>query len=320
LSCGGYRKEADVADNHLFIDTDCGIDDAVAILMALSHPAHEIVGISTLAGNVGRDYVTRNVCDLLSYVDPDVVPEAADIPVYVGASRPLVAEPVNASRIHGPTGLGTVELPASEKKAETLPAPSGLAAQVERNPGLTVVALGPLTNLALSINLYPEIVDRIEHLVVMGGALGAGNVTKFAEFNFFADPESVDVVFRSGIPLTIVPWDVCMNARMTPDQLSRAVGTQAKRGALVFELQEWIFNVMEQRFGSPFTALADPLAMACALEPDIIARRHDGLLRMELAHNALRGASVPWNGSGMQIIDDVDLDAFSALLTDVFTS
>lgn len=296
------------------IDTDCGIDDAVAILMALYHDAANVVGITTLSGNVTRQHVTRNVCDLLSYTDQ------ADIPVYEGASRPLLQDAVLATNIHGPTGLGTVDLPESGKAPEPENAPAGMARLLAKHPGATVVALGPLTNIALALNLYPEIAENIGSLVIMGGALGDGNVTKFAEFNFFADPEAVDVVFRSGIPLTIVPWDACISSRMNREQLAHAVGNEPRKGKLVIELQEWIFRFMEQRYGEAFTALADPVAMAVALDPNVVWSRHDGRLKMDLSHTALRGASVPWDGLGMNIINELDMEAFVSMLQEVFTS
>ena len=296
----------------LIIDTDCGIDDAVAILMAHYHAAAEIAGVTTLQGNVARGYVTRNVCDLLGYLGED------SVPVYEGASRPLVQEPVSASEIHGPTGLGSVELPASEKRPEALPAPAGIAALLKLYPGATIVALGPLTNIALTINLYPQVIENIGSLVVMGGALGDGNVTKFAEFNAFADPEAAHVVLNAGLPVTLVPWDACISMRMSPDELRGVVGEEPGKGALVLELQRWIFSYMEQRFGVAFTALADPLAMACALDAGIIERSHNGGLRMELSDTAMRGATVPWPGDGLKIVDSVDREAFSGLLGEVF--
>ena len=300
----------------MIIDTDCGIDDAVAILMACAHPAAEIVGITTVNGNVDRDCVTRNVCDLLAYTG------AAEIPVYAGASRPLLQDSVPASEIHGPNGLGTVELPVSGKRAETEPAPSAVARILRRYPGATVVALGPLTNLALTFNLYPEAAAAIGRLVIMGGALGEGNVTKFAEFNFFADPEAAHLVLQSAAPITIVPWGVCVSSRMTRAELASAVGDEPKRGAVVQELQDWIFRFTERRFGEAYTALADPVAMGVALDAAVAARTHDGSLRIELGHNALRGASIPWSGAapGMTIVDALDIERFASLLRSVFTS
>lgn len=296
------------------IDTDCGIDDAVAILMALHHPAAHVVGITTLSGNVKRENVTRNVCDLLAYTG------YSDIPVFEGASRPLLQDAVLATNIHGPTGLGTVDLPESGKAPEAENAPAGLARLLAKHPGATVVALGPLTNIAIAINLYPEIVRQIGSLVIMGGALEKGNVTRFAEFNFFADPEAVDLVFRSDIPVTIVPWEACMASRMNREQLAQAVGNSDRKGKLVQDLQEWIFRYMEQRYGEAFTALADPVAMAVALDPSVVWSRHDGRLKMDLSHTALRGASVPWDGGGMNIINELDMEAFVSMLQEVFTS
>ncbi len=310
--CFGVGGVGTVEQQKLIIDTDCGIDDAVAILMAHYHAGAEIAGITTVQGNVAREHVTRNVCDLLSYLGADAVP------VYEGASRPLVQEPVSASEIHGPKGLGSVALPSSAKLAEPLPAPAGIAALLELHPGATIVALGPLTNIALTINLYPQVIEHIGSLVVMGGALGDGNVTKFAEFNAFADPEAAHVVLSAGLPVTLVPWDACISMRMSPDELRSVVGEEPGKGALVIELQQWIFSYMEQRFGVAFTALADPLAMACALEAGIIERSHNGGLRMELSDTAMRGATVPWPGDGIKIVDAVDRQRFSAQLGEVF--
>ena len=170
----------------IFIDTDCGIDDAVAIMLALSSPEEvEITGISCVAGNTSLDNVVKNVCGLLSFFN------RADIPVYRGCSSSFLRNTHRSDHIHGGNGLGGVELDPRGKTVDGLNAASGLLESAKADPGLKLVTLGPLTNIATAFNLYPELNSLVSEIIIMGGAIGEGNVTPFAEFNFFFDPESV---------------------------------------------------------------------------------------------------------------------------------
>lgn len=193
------------------IDTDPGIDDAVAILHALSSPAFEIVGITTVSGNIGIATTTRNAGRILAFAG------RGDIPVVAGAVAPLARKGFDVSDIHGNDGLGGVWFPepAVPPQADAVEWLAGLLA---REPGRTIdiLALGPLTNIARLVIDHPDVARRVRTIVAMGGAVDEpGNVGPKAEFNFAADPEAADIVFRAGLPLVVIPLDVTRKVRAT---------------------------------------------------------------------------------------------------------
>ncbi|MCK5673770.1 MAG: nucleoside hydrolase [Spirochaetales bacterium] len=293
---------------NIFIDSDCGIDDATAIMIALASPDVKIVGISAVAGNAGLDHVVNNITGLLAYFGRE------DIPVYKGASTSLLGERIHAEGVHGSNGLGDVVLPKNSKTVETLMAPDGLYKAAKENPGLTLVTLGPLTNIAISINLYPELKSLIKEIIVMGGALEKGNITKFAEFNFAADPESVQFVFDAGIPLTIVPWDAAVGAMYSEEELDALGLKDSKAGKLLLDMQKVPLDFLEQVFGFRGVGFPDPLTMAYVVDETIASRRIKGNLKMELSFNTMRGASVPSEGLEMDIILEIKKDKFNPIL------
>ncbi|MEA1910636.1 MAG: nucleoside hydrolase [Spirochaetota bacterium] len=293
---------------NIFIDSDCGIDDATAIMIALASPDVKILGISAVAGNAGLDNVVNNITGLLAYFGRE------DIPVYKGATASLLGMRIHAEGVHGSNGLGDVELPENSKTVEPLLAMDGLYKAAKENPGLTLVTLGPLTNIAMSINLYPELKSLIKEIVVMGGALDKGNITKFAEFNFAADPESVQFVFDAGIPLTIVPWDAAASAMYSEEELDALGLKESRAGKLVLDMQKVPLDFLEQVFGFRAVGFPDPITMAYVLDDSIASRRIKGNLKMELSFNTMRGASVPSEGLEMDIILEIKKDKFNPIL------
>ncbi len=297
----------------ILIDTDCGIDDAVAIMMALASPEIKVLGITTLAGNVDLFHVTNNVTRLLSYFRRE------DIPVYRGASTALVEKPLRAHGIHGNNGFGDIELPRSGITLRESDAPQGMYEIARANPGMTFVTLGPLTNLAMAINLHPDIVDLVSETVVMGGAIERGNVTKFAEFNFAADPESVQFVLDSGMRLSIVPWDTCLALFFSEEDLRSLKIGDTKGGKLFLDLQQVPLAYVNKVYGRKATALADPVAMAYAVRPELGTRVLTGHLRMELGQTVMRGASIPIEGQRLQIVGEVERAGFADMLRRIGT-
>jgi purine nucleosidase len=293
---------------NIFIDSDCGIDDATAIMIALASPDINIVGISAVAGNAGLDHVVNNITGILAYFGRE------DIPVYQGASTSLLGMRIHAEGVHGSNGLGDVELPENSKIVETLMAPDGLCKAAKENPGLTLVTLGPLTNIAISINLFPELKNLIKEIVIMGGALEKGNITKFAEFNFAADPESVQFVFDAGIPLTLVPWDVAVAAMYTEEELVDLGLKESRAGKLLLDMQKVPLDFLEQVFGFRGVGFPDPLTMAYVVDESIVSRKIKGNLKMELSFNTMRGASVPCEGLEMDIILEIKKEKFNPIL------
>lgn len=271
----------------IFIDTDCGIDDAVAIMLALSSPEVEITGISCVAGNTDVESVINNVCGLLSFYC------RTDIPVYRGCSRSLIGEQQNATHIHGKGGLGGVELQSIGKRVEKENAFEGLYKAAKNNPGMTLVTLGPMTNIATAFNMYPQLRELIGEIVTMGGAIGPGNVTKFAEFNFYADPESVTASLAYDMPMKILTWDATMDMTYSEKEYDDLDMAGSEAGNLFMDLQRFYMDYKEREFGKRLINFPDPITMACVIDPELITRSEKMGLSMVLDGNSeKRGACV----------------------------
>ncbi|HVP19783.1 MAG TPA: nucleoside hydrolase [Spirochaetia bacterium] len=296
----------------ILIDTDCGVDDAIAIMMALASPAEiSVLGITTVCGNVALEKVVDNVLRLLSFLG------RMDIPVFRGASRPLVEPPRHAPDVHGANGLGGVELPPPRISEQRERAPQGIARLARENPGLTLLTLGPLTNIAIAFTIYPELKGQIAEIVTMGGAIETGNVTQFAEFNFHSDPEAVQSVLDAGLPLFLLPWDATVRVAHTEAELEALGLRTSASGRLVLDLQQTVFGFVEKTRGARVTMLPDPLTAAWLIEPAIAGRLLETGLRMELGQNALRGACITRRGSGVKLIQDIDKSGFDRILSRV---
>jgi purine nucleosidase len=199
-----------MAVQKIIIDCDPGIDDALALLFAHGHPDLELCGITTVAGNVGLDLTTANALRVRDYVGLDAVP------VVAGSPRPLLRPVIDAREVHGDSGLGAVSLPAPSSRAADGHAADFLARAIGAAPGeITLIAVGPLTNIALTVRHYPQIVTQVRDFVIMGGSAGRGNATPAAEFNIAADPEAAAIVFGAGWPVTMIGLDVTRQARVT---------------------------------------------------------------------------------------------------------
>jgi len=293
----------------VLIDTDCGIDDAVAIMIALASPELEVVGITTVSGNVPLARVMDNITRLLSFLD------RTDIPVFRGASGALVEKTHRAEGIHGANGLGGVELPPSRLVEQQERAPAGIYRLARENPGLTLLTLGPLTNIAMGVNLYPALKELVAEIVAMGGAIERGNVTRFAEFNFFADPESVQYVIDSGIPLSVVTWDATLSVVHTQEDLARMGFEASASGRLFLELQKVPFAYVEKAYGSKGIFLPDPLTAAYLVDPGTASKVITAGLRMELNRGTLRGASIRWEDRRLAVVLEFDKSRFDAVLS-----
>lgn len=290
----------------MLVDVDTGIDDAVALALAIGLEAN-LVGVSTVAGNVPIDAATRNTIDVLSYLG------ATSVPVHRGASRPLVAPYEDATHVHGGNGLGGAELPTGAIDQAMVPGPAAIIQAAAAHAGeLTVVTLGPLTNLAIAINVRPEIVRQIRKVVAMGGAYSvAGNVTSHAEFNVYVDPEAAHQVFNAGFSdITLVGLDVTHRTALVRDVWER-IDPAAKGGAGLLRLiLDRTFT--ERRMDGFF--LHDPLALAVALYPELVrTERYDVSVTAAGAHRG-RTVAVPV-ASGTAVATSVDVERFLALVT-----
>ena len=255
---------------NVLIDTDPGVDDALALLLALHSDKLAVKAITTVCGNVDVETATSNLRTVLALV-PGPHPVLA-----MGANRPLVREPFFAAHVHGANGLGGTE---SVQPAIAPAAMSERAAHEEivhqvRNSSqpMTLITLGPLTNIALALERDPKMAGNVAQMIMMGGAfLGPGNITPAAEFNIFADPEAADVVFRSGIPLTAVGLDVTMHVRLSRKKLNAWV--QDSHSPARRKVQEWTehsLRFMQDLDGQASIPLHDPLAVLVAMDPHLV--------------------------------------------------
>lgn len=272
----------------MIIDTDCGIDDAEALIMALTHPAVTVEAITTVVGNTSLENVNRNVCTVMQQVGKQV-------PVYSGADRPLIENWFDDERrYHQSDGLGDWEQrPPVEVQLESKHAALALVDLINQNPNeLTLVALGPLTNVALAVRFDPTLPEKIKHLVVMGGAVDAhGNTpTVSAEFNIWIDPEAAHIVFEAFPELTLLSWETTTNHPISWEDHERL----KQLGTPLAEFYAGINEKSEQkhRHALPGHWLPDPLAMAITLDPDLILEQEKRHVMVELQGKYTRGQTV----------------------------
>ena len=251
------------------LDCDPGHDDAMAILLAAASPAIELEGITTVAGNQTLDRVTLNARRVCSVAGIDGVPIAA------GSAAPLRRDRIVAGEIHGDSGLDGVAWDPPQVKLDPRHGVDliiELALRDDPRP-LTVVAVGPLTNVATALAREPRIAAGIERISIMGGAIGLGNWTPSAEFNIYADPEAADAVFRSGIPITLVPLEVTHQALATESILERIAALDTPVSRMSDALLRYFAETYQRVFGFEAPAVHDPCAVAAVIDPSILHTR-----------------------------------------------
>jgi len=300
----------------IIIDTDPGQDDAAAIFLALGSPELEILGVTTVAGNVPLALTSKNariVCEMAG---------RQDVQVFAGADKPLVQPLVTAEHVHGKTGLDGPELfepamPLQEEHAvdfiiETI--------QSEAPGSVTLCTIGPLTNIALALAQAPEIAGRVQQIVMMGGAyFEQGNITPSAEFNIYVDPEAAQAVFNSGIPIVMMPLDVTHKVLTTRARTTRikALGNRASKA--LCEMLLFFERFDEEKYGTDGGPLHDPTTIAYLLKPELFEGRHCNV-EIETNSELTRGASVvDWwqvtdRAHNALVLRDVDADGFFDLL------
>ncbi len=276
------------------IDTDTGSDDAVALVMALRHPEITVAAITVVAGNVPLDQAVQNALYTVELCGDAV-------PVYAGASRPLTRELETAQVVHGEDGMGDIGLPLSGRQPAEGYAVDRMIEVIRSSYGeITLVTLGPLTNVAQAILKDPSIAGKVERCVIMGGTgSGPGNITPASEFNLWVDPEAAKIVFDSGLPITLVGWDIsCRSAVLDKEATAelRRIGTEIAH--FTVDIQAKVDEFAKSVTRLEGFDLPDPIAMAVAIEPGIAATRH---LHVEvITHDGVvRGQSViDWLGLG----------------------
>jgi inosine-uridine nucleoside N-ribohydrolase len=246
---------------------DPGHDDAVAIMLACGAPALDLLAVTTVAGNVPLEKTTRNALRVLSLLG------RPDLPVAAGAAAPLIRLLRTAEDIHGESGLAGPEIPEASFEPDARGATELIAATIERSPELvTLVPVGPLTNVANFLRQYPELKDRIARISLMGGSIGLGNTTPAAEFNVYVDPEAAREVFESGLPITMSGLDVTHQAGAGPAERER-LRELGRIGSVVAELLEFFAATYESIYGLDAPPLHDAVAVAAVLEPALLETR-----------------------------------------------
>jgi inosine-uridine nucleoside N-ribohydrolase len=250
----------------IILDTDPGIDDALAIFLALASPEIQLEAITTVSGNVDVEQTTRNALALLTLA------KRGDIPVARGSRYPLVRKPVDAAYVHGSNGLGDVALPTPTIEPVSHHAVDLIVQTVMDNPGeITLVAIGPLTNIALAIRREPAIIQHVHEVVLMGGALRVpGNTTPSAEFNIFADPHAAHIVLQTGWPVRIVSLDTTTRTLLKREQVLSFVHNGGPVKRAMGQMLDYNFNVFGPRYGEFAFQMHDPLCLASVFQPDLI--------------------------------------------------
>ncbi|MGB2201458.1 MAG: nucleoside hydrolase [Pseudooceanicola atlanticus] len=256
----------------IIIDTDPGQDDAVAILLALASPEEiEVLGITAVAGNVPLALTAKNariICELAG---------KTDVPVFAGCDRPMGRPLVTAEHVHGQTGLNGPKLPAPDMPLQDQNGVDFIIDTLRAEPAgtVTLCPLGPLTNIATAFERAPDIVEKVQEIVLMGGAyFEVGNITPAAEFNIYVDPQAADIVFRSGVPLVVMSLDVTHKALVTKprNDAFRALGTRV--GTAVAEMTDFFERFDREKYGSEGAPLHDPCVTAYLIRPDLFTGRH----------------------------------------------
>lgn len=302
----------------VIIDTDPGQDDAVALLTALASPELDVRAITAVAGNIPLELTSRNARMMVELAD------RTEVPVYEGASRPMVRTLVTAEYVHGPTGIDGVDLPEPTLRPAPGHAVDAIIDILMSAPPrtTTLCTLGPLTNVGLAMVKEPAIVGRIDELVMMGGGFfEGGNVTPAAEFNIYVDPHAADVVFRSGVPITMMPLDVTHRVLTSDARVRRfrELGTLA--GANVAGMLDFFDRYDEAKYGTDGAPLHDPCVIVYLLEPDLFAGKS---CHVEVEHHSelTMGMTVVdwWGVTGKtpnaMVMREVDDEAFFDVLVE----
>lgn len=305
--------------HRVIFDTDPGLDDAVAILFLLGARADiELLGLTTVAGNVGVELTTRNARIVCEWAG------RGDVPVYAGADRPLVQPYQGAEHVHGASGLDGAPLHEPVIPVRSEHAVDFIIDTLRREPpgSVTLCPVGPLSNIALALRRAPDIAARIGRIVLMGGGYFAGgNMTPAAEFNIHTDPHAADIVLRSGAPIVMLPLDVTHQATTTPARVALLRDLPNRCGPLAASLLTSLERYDVQKLGQDGAPVHDPCVIAYLLRPDLFRGRTVNVV-VELAGHYTTGATVvDWHGeSGREpnalYLTEVDADGLFQLMAE----
>ena len=302
----------------IIIDTDPGQDDAVAILLALASPELEVLGLTAVAGNVPLALTELNARKIVELAG------RPDIPVFSGCDRPLVRPLITAEHVHGKSGLDGIELPTPSVALQSQHGVDFIIDTLRREAAgtVTLVPIGPLTNIAQAFRRAPDIIGRVQEIVLMGGAyFEVGNITPAAEFNIFVDPEAAAEVFAAGAPLVVMPLDATHEAVTSRDWIERMRALPGRCGPAIASWTDFFERFDKEKYGSEGAPLHDPCTIAWLLRPDLFTGRHINV-EIETAGQFTIGMTVAdwWRVSGRpenaNFIRHVDRDALFTMLAD----
>lgn len=278
----------------ILIDTDTASDDAVALIMALRSPLVEVLAITIVAGNVPVDQGTRNALYTVELCGDTVELCGAKVPVYSGAAAPLLRPLEIADWFHGSDGLGDHGYAPKQRTAEAEHAVDAIVALVNSNPGIEIITLGPLTNLALALQRDPGIIANIGRCVVMGGApCCEGNVTPAAEFNIWVDPEAARIVFRSGLAIELIGWQLSrFDAVLDAADIQRISALDTALASFAMHCNSSGAAAYKLQTGEDGISLPDPIAMAVLLNPALNVESSSHFVEIETLSDLTRGMTV----------------------------
>ena len=303
----------------IIIDTDPGQDDAIAILLALASPELDVLGITAVAGNVPLALTERNARALVELAG------RADVPVRAGAAAPLVRPLVTAEHVHGKTGLNGWDLPEPATELADGDAVEWIVRTImDHPPGtVTLVCLGPLTNVGKALRAAPEIAERLAAIVLMGGGhFEGGNITPMAEFNVYVDPEAADMVLRSGARIVMAPLDVTHRALMPRWFIDELAGLGTPVGAACAGMLDFFERFDRDKYGSTGGPLHDPCTIAWLLKPDLFDGR-ECWVGVEAESELCRGATpIDWwnvwpdRPANALVLREIDAEGFFRLIVE----
>jgi purine nucleosidase len=271
----------------IVIDTDTASDDAVALMMALRSPSVSVEAITVVGGNCGLEQATSNALYTAELC-------RSNVPIYRGAAKPLTRDLEVADWFHGWDGLGDHGFRPSHRKAESEHAVDAILQAVRSHPGIELVTLGPLTNIALALDREPSLVKNVSRCVVMGGAPNCeGNVTPAAEFNIWVDPEAANKVFRSGLPIEMVGWQLCRGAAVfNPHDIAVLRGLRTPLADFAVDCNSTAMEAYRKQTGEIGISLPDPVAMGILLRPDLCVASSNHFVEIECEGKYTRGMTV----------------------------
>lgn len=274
----------------IILDCDPGHDDAIAIMLAAKHPDIDLLGITVVAGNQTLDKTLPNALHICQTLE-------LDVPVYAGMPLPLVRQQVVAANIHGESGLDGPVFEPLTRCEEKIGAVQFIIDTLMASDGdITLVPVGPLTNIAVAMRAQPAIVPKIKQIVLMGGAYGLGNTTPAAEFNIYADPEAAHVVFSSGVPLVMMGLDLTNQTVCTPDIIERMERLDNRAAHLFGDIMRFTLKTAHECFGLDAGPMHDVTCVAYLIAPELFTMR-DMYTEIDLEHGPSYGRTVcDWSG------------------------